>query len=245
MEAAAAFLHRDRAVRRADLLVRFPFSAPAVETAAQALVDRGDGLFRGDFVVEAAGWETLRQRAAAFIDRNLRQHPEHTGLPIRELRRETQRNLPAPELFDALVADLVADGKFIRSGAAICRATHRPSLPLPLRAAGERLRAALAAKPFEPPSRKELAADAVSLQALRFLCETGEAVALGESLVLLAESYQRIKGIIIRTIRAAGPATASELRQVIGTTRRVMIPVLEALDKEGITLRDGDRRGLK
>ena len=50
--------------------------------------------------------------------------------------------------------------------------------------------------------------------------------------------------LITRTIRSAGPATASDLRQVLGTTRRVLIPVLERLDREGVTRREGDRRTL-
>jgi len=39
-------------------------------------------------------------------------------------------------------------------------------------------------------------------------------------------------------------ATASQLRQKIGTTRRVIIPFLEYLDRTGVTRRIGDERVL-
>ncbi len=70
-------------------------------------------------------------------------------------------------------------------------------------------------------------------------------MAFGEEIVVLEESYRRMKTIITRTIRATGSATASELRQVLGTTRRVLIPVLEGLDRENVTRREGDRRTLR
>ena len=161
------------------------------------------------------------------------------------MRRASERGLPAPGLFDALLHKITAKRDFLQVGTAIRRASHLPVLPPQLRAAGNRLRAALEEKPFEPPSRKELAPDALSRQALRFLCDTGEATELGDDLVVSQQGFQRMKTIIARTLRATGSGTASELRQVLGTTRRVIIPLLEVLDREGLTRREGDRRFLK
>jgi selenocysteine-specific elongation factor len=42
-----------------------------------------------------------------------------------------------------------------------------------------------------------------------------------------------------------GPATVSELRQALGSSRRVMVPLLERLDREGVTTRAGDKRRLR
>ena len=36
--------------------------------------------------------------------------------------------------------------------------------------------------------------------------------------------------------RGHGPATVSELRQVVGTSRRVIVPLLEHLDRTFVTL---------
>jgi selenocysteine-specific elongation factor len=41
-----------------------------------------------------------------------------------------------------------------------------------------------------------------------------------------------------------GPSTVSQLRQALGSSRRVMVPLLERLDRDGITLRAGDKRML-
>jgi selenocysteine-specific elongation factor len=39
-----------------------------------------------------------------------------------------------------------------------------------------------------------------------------------------------------------GPATVSELRQALQTSRRVMVPFLEMLDAQKVTRRVGDKR---
>ena len=107
------------------------------------------------------------------------------------------------------------------------------------------MRAALSAKPFEPPARKELAPDTASQNVLRFLLETGEVIELAEDTVILADNFARARDQIKNLLRQRGQATASELRQHLNTNRRVIIPLLERLDKEGITLRQGDARVLK
>ena len=55
-----------------------------------------------------------------------------------------------------------------------------------------------------------------------------------------------LTGLIVgQTLAEKGRATASELRQALGTPRRVVIPVLERLDHDGFTRRQGDFRMLR
>ena len=243
--AVEAVLERDHALPRAGLLQRSAFSAAETDAAVVRLLATGSVAVAGERVANAAWWLGLQAKAAGLMDAEHREHPERFGLALARLRADLKPELKLPALFDALVAALVGTGGFVRVGASVRRAAHRPTLPAHLQAAGARLRAALAQKPFEPPSRQQLAPDGASRQALRFLFDTGEALELGEEIVLLEESFRQMRTVITRTLRSAGPATASDLRQVLGTTRRVLIPVLERLDREGVTRREGDRRSLR
>ena len=244
-EIAAAWLERDRAVPQTMLLHKSAFSNAQVSDAVSCLTTSGKALVVSECVLDAAWWKTRQLQAAESIDHWHQEHPEQIGPPISHLRRTFERTLPTPGLFDDLLHALTAKGDFLQVGNMIRRTSHLPILPPHLRAAGDRLRSTLTEKPFEPPSRKELAPDTLSRQALRFLCDTGEAAEIGDDLVLSRQSFQRMKTIITRTLRSTGSGTASELRQVLGTTRRVIIPLLEILDREGLTRREGDRRFLK
>src|SRR5207302_11383700 len=50
-------------------------------------------------------------------------------------------------------------------------------------------------------------------------------------------------GTIVREhIGRHGPALVSDLKTALGSSRRIMVPLLEKLDRDGITRREGDRR---
>ncbi|MBI3868546.1 MAG: selenocysteine-specific translation elongation factor [Verrucomicrobia bacterium] len=239
----SSLLARDHVAERKGLLLQSSFGPEQIAAAVRMLVESLQAVVVGDYVADAAWWKTLRAKAQAAIDAEHGLRPELAGLSLAQLRSALARDLPSPEVFDPLVEDLCQNG-FTQAGKAIKRAGHLQALPPHLEAVGGRLRAALSAKPFEPPSRAELAPDAFSQQALRFLRDTGEAVEISEEIILLRESFLQMKELIVNWLRENGPSTASELRQAVGSTRRIMLPVLERLDREGVTKRDGDRRAL-
>jgi selenocysteine-specific elongation factor len=85
----------------------------------------------------------------------------------------------------------------------------------------------------------------LSQRALRFLIETGEVVEISAELVMSAQGVAQAADVIQKFIRGHGPATVSELRQSLGSSRRVVIPLLEYLDRTFVTLRQGDKRALR
>jgi selenocysteine-specific elongation factor len=130
-------------------------------------------------------------------------------------------------------------------GAVIRRANYRPSLPGEIQEIAGQLRKALSRKPFDPPSRKELSADPARQQALRFFLETGEVVEINAEVVMLSENLKQATQFIVQFIREQGPATVIELRRAISSSRRVITPLLEQLDRTGVAERKGDRRTLR
>jgi selenocysteine-specific elongation factor len=234
----------DGATQKRRLLVQSRFSGADVSAAVSGLVASGKIVLAGDFIVDAARWQALRRRAADAIDARHRAHPEQSGLPLTDLRTTLKDESPVAELFEAVVADLCTK-EFVRVGTAIRRASHLPVLPPQLQAAGAKIRAMLAAKPLDPPSRKDLAPDIGAQQALRFLIETGEVAEINAEVAMSAETVKRATEMIRQFIRAHGPATTSDLRQMLGNSRRVAIPLLERLDRDGVTLRQGDKRSLR
>jgi selenocysteine-specific elongation factor len=127
----------------------------------------------------------------------------------------------------------------------IARLSHRPALATDLQLAATKIREALSKKPFDPLSRKEIRLNSHAEQALRFLIEQGEIIDVGQNVILLRESFEQMQNAVVAFISARGPATVSDLRQELGSSRRVMVPFLEQLDRAGITQRQADRRKLR
>ena len=235
-------LRRSRFAARSHLLLTSSFSHAEIEAALGVLQKRGEVFLGEKIVADAKWWQSLHLEAAKLIDREHAAHPEHAGLEMNRLREGL--NLDEADIFDALLRDLGTRG-FVQKHNFIGRGTHRPSLPPDLHPAGERIRAALRARPLDPPSRKELSLGAGALPALRFLVESGELISLGDDAVISAAVFSQLKTAVAQYLRARKSATVSELRQATGTTRRIIVPLLEQLDRLGLTIREGDRRRLR
>jgi selenocysteine-specific elongation factor len=236
-------LVRDRAARRPGLLVKSRFSRAEISASISELSKSRSAVEFGDLVFDAKWWNDFRARAISEIEKEHRAHPNRIGLELSRLRSALGAERPLPEVFEVLIPELCRNG-FVHSGETIQRATHRPTLPDSLQSAGSRIRAVLAAKPFDPPSRKELAPDILSQQALRFLCDTGEVVKITEDVFLGSEGFAKMRDAVITFIRGKGFASMSDLRQTLGSSRRVIVPFLERLDRDGVTRRVGDKRTL-
>src|SRR5262245_23931959 len=240
----AAHVARSVAIRGSRAFAKTRFSRADIDAAVQQLSREGRVIVAGDMVVDAATWKAALRRSAQLIDDVHREHPERQGLSVTDLRNAIVKEFSFEDLFDPMIASLSEEG-FTRSGSVIQRASHRAQLPDPLRAAGEALRRALSAQPLEPPSRKELTPDAASQRALKFLIESGEVVDISAELVLSAAAVAQATAQVKAFVAQHGPATVSELRQSLGSSRRVMVPLLEYLDRTFVTVRHGDKRALR
>jgi selenocysteine-specific elongation factor len=236
-------LASDRAARRQAMLLKSHFSRAEISASLSELSQDNITVELGEFVFDARWWAEFRQRAVSEIEKDHKAHPNRIGLDISRLRVLLGTEMPLPEVFDLLVSELCRNG-FVHSGETIQRATHRPTLPDSLQASGSRIRAVLAAKPFDPPSRKELAPDPLSQEALRFLCDTGEVVKITDELFLGRDGFAKMRDAVIARLRGKGAASMSDLRQTVESSRRVMVPFLERLDRDGVTRRVGDSRTL-
>jgi selenocysteine-specific elongation factor len=227
---------------REDLLSKSHFSADEIGEAFLRLQHGNEIVGHGAIAADAKRWQKLRNQAVGLIDAAHNRKPERAGLDLNELRAAL-RDQP-PDIFEAIISDLCA-GDFVRKGSAIARISHRPVLPPNLQPVAMKILEALSAKPFDPPSRKDFSEDGHLQQALRFLIGQGKIVELNSEIVLLRDAAEQMRTTVTEFLSKHGPATASQLRQKIGTTRRVIIPFLEYLDRGGITQRIGDSRQLR
>jgi selenocysteine-specific elongation factor len=223
------------------LLLNSNFSHDELQQALAELQSSGRIVIVGEIAVDSGSWKSMMDRATGLIESVHQTSPERAGLDLSELRA----GLPEldTEALEGLIAHLCQNG-FVRRGAVIARATHRPSLPPTLDRSAKQILAALLEKPLDPPARARIAPDPTHQQAVRYLIDQGEIVDLGTDVLLSGEAFAKAKEQVVRFITARGSASVSELREALQTSRRIAVPLLERLDREQVTKRLGDRRVL-
>ena len=148
---------------------------------------------------------------------------------------EAVRDLALPDA--DLLAPLVLAPVVARAGRLVVEA----ELAATVRAALDLLRADLAAEPFQAPGAERLGELGLDRATLARLSRAGELLVVGDGVALLPGSDDRAVG---RLAELPQPFTTSEARQALGTTRRVVLPLLAHLDRTGRTVRlpDDTRR---
>jgi len=102
---------------------------------------------------------------------------------------------------------------------------------------------------FQPPTLKELEADEPKHQKsirplVALAASDGELVEFGENLLMHAEVEQQLRDKLRAAFQDADELTISEIRELLGTTRKFAVPMCAYLDRMGVTVRDGDVRRL-
>ncbi|MEV0823142.1 SelB domain-containing protein [Nonomuraea rubra] len=176
----------------------------------------------GDWLVDAGRWKELGERLGAIV-------AEQPGIPVDAAR--TALGLPARELVEALVRACpplrVSDGRIDGDG-----------VPDAVAEAVGRLREELARAPYLAPEAARLPELGLTRQAVALAARAGLVLRLADGIVLLPGADVAAARVLARLPQ---PFTAGDARAALGTNRRVVIPLLEHLDRLRLTRRLDER----
>ena len=235
-----SLLTRDHFIKSDTPLSQSSFSKSVIEDA----IENNDVVVSGNFIIDKNWWSEINEIAGNRIKTIHEKHPELPGIDISQLRTFMKKRVVDSKLFEFLIDQLCKSG-FTKKDTILSIDSHKASLPNHLTSSGKKIRILLHENPLEPPNPKEIINSENDEAALKFLLQTNEAIQLDEKVILLSKNYNEAVDKIRSYITQNGPATAADLRKALSSTRRVIIPLLEHLDKEGITFRSGDTRVLK
>ncbi len=103
------------------------------------------------------------------------------------------------------------------------------------------------AQGFEPEYVEALAARLdTPVEQFRTLCalaeDGGELVRVNQRILLHRQAIQRLVEAVERHFKEHRELTVADLKALTGTTRKYSVPLLEYLDRSGVTVRVGDKR---
>ncbi|MFA5891301.1 MAG: selenocysteine-specific translation elongation factor [Actinomycetota bacterium] len=193
----------------------------------------------GDFVVSQARFDELTTAIANALAEFHAREPLAAGMPREDARAAA--GIEDPRLFAGLLDALA--GNITQTGPLLRAASHQVRLdPVQEKARAELLREMDAAG-FAPPARAALE-QTYGAKLVRALTDAGDLIKISSEIVFTATTLARARDAIKTAIEREGPLTASRVRELLGTSRKYAIPLLEYLDATGFTRRRDDLRDL-
>jgi selenocysteine-specific elongation factor len=188
----------------------------------------------GDWVVDPARRDELEHRLHRLVADHQAGDPLGHGVTVEAARAA----LDLPDV--ALVRALVTPPLALR-GSRVVLAERTGELPAAVGAAVAAVAAELADRPFAAPDAERLQLLGLGARELAAAERAGRLLRVAEGLVLLPDAPRRAAGALAALPQ---PFTVSAARAAWSTTRRVAVPLLELLDRQGVTQRlpDGTRR---
>ena len=215
----------------AEDLARAGGLAPGDAAAlAEELTRDGTAVRLGAWLVDASALRALVDTAQTRVRDHHRAHPRDPGVDLSALAESL--HVTAPQLRAALErsADLVVERGSVRERAHVGAVSATPEAAA--------LVAALDAAPFSPPSPAELTSDPALVRAL---VREGALVDL-DGVVFSAAALEAARVALIEALRDRGHLTVADVRDVLGSTRKYVLPICGWLDRQGVTRRRGDER---
>lgn len=186
----------------------------------------------------------VERELLAFHDAN----PKATGVGVPVLRDRVDRRIE-PKVFDALLELAVGRGAVVLAGG---EARHPKAASSAIAADAEaetRLGELLALQALAPATTAELAAETgvdvgLARKVLGRMANAGRVIRLGPDLHFDAKAVDSAREKIVAYLKEHGTMLAKDARDVTGSSRKYVVPLLEYFDAQGVTRREGDIRTL-
>lgn len=189
-------------------------------------------------------YEAVRTRVE---DRVVRAEKAGTlNLTTRDLRGED--SWPAP-LWGRVVEDLIGAGKVTRRGDRYLVRGAVAEMPDADRDLMERIAALYLETAFQSPRPDEVPAKLGASsrdvdRLMRHLFTEGRLIRLDKNVALHYDVYRRAQELLVREIQEHGVVRSGEFKNLLGTSRKYAINLLDFMDARHITVRDGNDRKL-
>jgi len=194
-------------------------------------------------------WLYLKEKIAKALRDFHGSHPLAPGMDMEELRDKLPYSI-SPRLFRIVVEKIEAEKIAVREGNLLRLPEHKVHLRQEEKNLVERIKALLGSNPLAPPDLKQIenetGIDRAKLHEVIRVMERDRAVVrVSTDLYFLGVSVDKVKGALYKYLSEKGEITPATFRDLLGSSRKYTIPLLEYFDREGITVRIGDARRLK
>jgi selenocysteine-specific elongation factor len=198
--------------------------------------------------MHAAAFEGTMDHLVVLVENYHIRSPLRAGMELLALKNEAKLEAA---LFERALAALVEKGTLAVEADKVRRATFKVKVSREDAECGSEVERAIRDTRFNTPRIEELYARFPKYnkeridRVLGMLVDNGSVARLKDDVLLHRDSVKEAADLITRAIQEKGAIEAAQFRDLVGTTRKYVIPLLEHLDAIGVTQRVENRRVLR
>jgi selenocysteine-specific elongation factor len=238
-----------------DLAARTGWNPADVLRVAKSLANQKRLVLLGQppsLLVHAAHFERLARLLMEQLGKFHVANPLVTGLPKEELRSKlitgrVAHSIPSPALHNALLQSLTSQGKIDVQGEMVRLGGRTIQLSAEELAARDQIAAAFEKAGLAVPNAREVLATLRldrprAEKLLRLLVKEDILRKVTEDLIFHQSALRKLREIVARRKAQNNHLGVTDFKELTGLSRKYAIPLLEYLDRERVTRREGDGR---
>jgi selenocysteine-specific elongation factor len=219
-----------------DLLTRMDDDSKVV------LVVTGDGTL----AYSAVSFDLIKDRLVKALEKFHQANPARVGIGREELRMRVARQLP-DRPYRNLLAALQEQGAIALDGDIVRIGSHEAKLtPEQETLAGKLMRLldkSQISAPFLPEISEDLKVPPADLKTvLNLLSDRGDLSRIKDDYFIVSKAHESLMKGVEEYFSTKQEMALADFREIVNTTRKWMIPLLEYLDRTQVTMRKGDVR---
>ncbi len=195
-------------------------------------------------------YEELKEEILERLRKYHEKFPLKPGIPKEDLRQRLPSGLD-PRVFEEMLAELAKQGKIVQEREIVRLASHRIVLAEEQEELKRRIEREFLRAGFQPPDKDEVLSrfrdqGPLAVEIFNLLLQEGRLVKLKDDLVFHAKVLEEAKKLATDFLKKHGEMAVGDFRKLTGgASRKYLIPLLEYLDREKVTIRVGDKRVLR
>ncbi len=237
-------LEKNIFIKKDNLLINSNYADSEIREVVESLKKEGEIITTNSWLIDKNYWQEQKTKFMNRLNQEYELYPLQTGFPLNKF--QSYFYYLKPEIFNNLIDFLINTSKIGLEKGIIFLPSRKPKISSQQKILISKILKILKDNPNNPPNEKTLISQiAGGKEIIDFLIQEGEIVKLSDGILLESKNYDIIKNKLIDFLKINGSISISQVRELLGISRKYIIPLLNKMDEEKITQRKENVRILK
>ena len=228
-------------IKKDNLLANSNYADPEIREMVELLIKEGKIMATNYWLIEKNYWEEQIKKFMNQLNHEYELFPLQTGFPLNKF--QSYFYYLKPEIFNHLIEVLTNTKNIASEKGIIFLPSSKPKISPEQKILISKILKIIKDNPLNPPDEKKLNSQITgSKEIIDFLIQEGEIIKLDEGILLENKNYDMMKNKLIDFLKINGSISISQVRDLLGISRKYIIPLLNKMDQEKITQRKENNR---